>query len=224
MVYAMQLVMLGHCLQVYREQPIEAPAQDFTAILKTNCQDWVLNDSKGPMAEILRLRLLAIHIAGETVRQAQIRWKDDGQSLIFKDIQFGLRPLQAWIREVLRAANEIMKECLCLGLDDIPVLKPHDWQDNWEESRPGRSFIDDPRNQSRHEGKAQWLYRQILERPPIRQRFFKQDTNGRLILAPLAADEYEKDVQRFLERLMVLLHVSSGQPGRRPEFIGKSVG
>jgi hypothetical protein len=77
-VYAIQLIMLGHCLQVYREQPIEAPAQDFTAILKTNCQDWVLNDSKGPMAEILRLRLLAIHIAGETVRQAQIRWKDDG--------------------------------------------------------------------------------------------------------------------------------------------------
>ena len=173
------------------------------------------------MAEILRLRLLAIHIAGETVRQAQIRWKDDGQNLIFKDIQFGLRPLQAWIREVLREANEIMEECLCLGLDDIPILKPHDWRDNWEESRPGRSFIDDPRNQSRHEGKAQWLYRQILERPLIRQRFFKQDTNGRLILAPLAADEYEKDVQRFLKRLIVLLHVSSGQPGRRPEFIGK---
>jgi hypothetical protein len=30
------------------------------------------------MAEILRLRLLAIYIAGKTVRQAQIRWKDDG--------------------------------------------------------------------------------------------------------------------------------------------------
>jgi hypothetical protein len=38
------------------------------------------------MVEILRLRLLTIHIAGETVRQAQIRWKDDGQNLIFKDI------------------------------------------------------------------------------------------------------------------------------------------
>jgi hypothetical protein len=122
---------------------------------------------------------------------------------------------------MLREANEIIKKCLCLKLDDIPILKPHDWRDNWEESRPGKSFIDDPRNQSRHEGQAQWLYRQILERPLIRQRFFKQDTNGGLILDPLAADEYEKDVQRFLERLMVLLHVSSGQLGRRPEFIGK---
>jgi hypothetical protein len=124
MVYVIQLVMLGHCLQVYREQPIETPAQDFTAILKTNCQDWVLNDGKGPIAEILRLRLLAIHVTGETVRQAQIRWKDDGQSLIFKNIQFGLRPLQAWIREVLREANEIIEKCLYLKLDDIPVLKP----------------------------------------------------------------------------------------------------
>jgi hypothetical protein len=92
--------MLGHCLQVYYEQPIEAPAQDFTAIFKTNCQDWVLNDNKKPMAEILRLRLLAIHVTGETVRQTQIRWKNNGQSLIFKNIQFGLRPLQAWIREI----------------------------------------------------------------------------------------------------------------------------
>jgi hypothetical protein len=74
----MQLIIFGYCLQVHREQPIEAPAQDFTAILKTNCQDWVLNDSKRPMTKILRLRLLAIYIAGETVRQAQIRWKDDG--------------------------------------------------------------------------------------------------------------------------------------------------
>jgi hypothetical protein len=69
----MQLVMLGYCLQVYREQFIKALAQDFTAILKINCQDWVLNDSKKPMAEILRLRLLAIYVTGETVRQAQIR-------------------------------------------------------------------------------------------------------------------------------------------------------
>jgi hypothetical protein len=28
--------MLGYYLQVYREQPIKTPAQDFTAILKTN--------------------------------------------------------------------------------------------------------------------------------------------------------------------------------------------
>jgi hypothetical protein len=73
MIYVIQLIMLGYCLQVYREQPIETPAQNFTVILKTNCQDWVLNDSKEPMAEILRLRLLAIYVAGETVRQAQIR-------------------------------------------------------------------------------------------------------------------------------------------------------
>jgi hypothetical protein len=65
--------MFSHCLQVYREQSIETPAQDFTAILKINCYNWVLNDSKGPMTEILRLRLLIIYIAGETVRQAQIR-------------------------------------------------------------------------------------------------------------------------------------------------------
>jgi hypothetical protein len=122
---------------------------------------------------------------------------------------------------VFREANEIIEKCFYLKLDDIPILKSHDWRDNWEESRPGRLFIDDPRNQSRHEDKAQWLYRQILKRPPIRQRFFKQDTNGRPILIPLAADEYEKDVQRFLKRLMVLLYISLGQPGRRPEFIGK---
>jgi hypothetical protein len=72
-IYAMQLIMLNHYLQVYREQPIEVPAQDFTAILKINYYNWVLNDNKRPIAKILRLRLLAIHIAGETVRQAQIR-------------------------------------------------------------------------------------------------------------------------------------------------------
>jgi hypothetical protein len=77
------------------------------------------------MAKILRLRLLTIYIAGETVRQAQIRWKDDGQNLIFKNIQFGLRLLQAWIREVLREANKIIKKCLYLRLDDIPILKPY---------------------------------------------------------------------------------------------------
>jgi hypothetical protein len=73
MIYVMQLVMLNHYLQVYREQPIETPAQDFTAILKITCRDWVLNDNKRPMAKILRLRLLAIHVAGETIRQTQIR-------------------------------------------------------------------------------------------------------------------------------------------------------
>ena len=32
--------------------------------------------------------------------------------------------------------------------------------------------------------------------------------------------QYEDSVQRFLEHMMVLLHVSSGQPARRPEFLG----
>jgi hypothetical protein len=31
---------------------------------------------------------------------------------------------------MFRKANEIIEECLYLRLDDIPILKSHDWRDN----------------------------------------------------------------------------------------------
>jgi hypothetical protein len=37
------------------------------------------------------------------------------------------------------------------------------------------------------------------------------------------ASEYEKDVQQFLERMLVIMHLGSGQPARKPELIGQSI-
>jgi hypothetical protein len=49
----------------------------------------------------------------------------------------------------------------------------------------------------------------------------RDETSDQWIINPIACSEYEKDVQKFLERILVLIHIGSGQPSRKPEFLDK---
>jgi hypothetical protein len=221
MVYDCQLILLASTLTAYSEK--EHPAQSYTKELQAECNEWLLNDCEGPMAEILGLRLLAFRIAANTVNQAQIRWYPDSQTMIYKDIQLSVVQIRDWLDQEIESARTIFRQCLCLDLDDIPTFQPGNLVDNWESARPGQSFVNDPRNRRHVEAGSHWLFDKIMKNTELKASWLQQASNGEWLWKASVASEYEKDVQQFLERILVIMHIGSGQPARRPEFMGKRI-
>jgi hypothetical protein len=219
-IYDVQLLLLGDCL---RARAID-PSLDMRVLLKDTCDHWLLNDCEGPMAEVLALRLLAFHVASQTTNQAQIRWHPDGITLTYRDIKLCVTQIVQWVGEEIKEARVILKDRLCFGLRDIPTYHPLHLEDYWEDPTPGHSFVDDTRNHPSLEAGRQWLWKSIRDNMALKEAFFRYDTtNQTYIVDPKAASEYERDVQHFLEHLAMAIHLGSGMPARKPEFLGESI-
>ena len=117
-------------------------------------------------------------------------------------------------------AVEVFKRNLYFGLSNIPEYKVRDIAENINERRPGASFVTDIRNASRFNEGFRWLFQQVVNNRKLSELFIRQKRDGSWYVLSNAVEQYEVAVQQFLEFFMTLVHVGSGQPGRRPEMMG----
>jgi hypothetical protein len=213
--YDVQLLVLQSCIEATEKDN----SADFTELLVDFRDQWLLNDTKGPMCEILSLRLHAGRIAKTTVQTAQIRWKSDNETIIYKDIELPMQSIRDLVQHQLALATATFKRDLCFGLGDIPHYPLNDIVDNWDARNPGASFLTDPRNTQFKDGKF-WLFKKITHTPELAELFLSRTAGGDWYVRASAVNQYEMAVQRFLEHLSVCVHVGSGQPARRVEFLG----
>ena len=140
--------------------------------------------------------------------------------MVYKDIKFTMTDLRDLVEQELVAARKIFYRDLCFGLENVPVYKVHKLSDNWDLSQPGGSFLLDSRNKEHLGGGDRWLLENLRLRPDIFGLLMSKKADGEWQVSSDAAYQYECAVQRFLEHMMVCIHISSGQPARRPEFLG----
>ena len=108
----------------------EDESVDFTTVLVEFRNEWLLNDTRGPINEILSLRLHAGRIAKTTVQTAQIRWKSDNKTIIYKDIELPMQSIRDLVQHQLARAMSIFKQDLCFSLDNIPLYSLGEIVDN----------------------------------------------------------------------------------------------
>ena len=124
--YDVQLLLLQHYIAATEEDD----SADFTKLLIDIRDEWLLNDTHGPMSEILSLRLHAGRIAKTTVQTTQIRWKSDNKTIIYKDIELPMQSIRDLVQHELALAKSIFKRDLCFDLDDIPRYPLEEIVDN----------------------------------------------------------------------------------------------
>lgn len=123
LIYDCQILILA---QVFTETEDDITANISTRIIKFRDQ-WLLNDTDGPVAELLENRLLGFFISRQEVPPAQLRWHEDGETLVWVEVIFHLTDLRTMIFQGLEQAQKIFTEELCLNRQsslskDIPTL------------------------------------------------------------------------------------------------------
>jgi hypothetical protein len=220
-IFDSQLLVLLYCLDLVDN----GGASSLTRCLREERDKWLLNDTSGPIAELSASRLLGFAIGKATVKQAQVRWHADEKTIVFQEVQLHMDQLEELVVHELKEARAVLEQDLCFGIEDIPNYQASDLVDNWDAASPGQSFLTDTRNSSYVASGQSWLLNQLRLKPEVlkllcRPRRTAATGTSAWKLSTTAVVAYEDAVQRFLEHLMVLLHITSGQPGRRPEFLG----
>jgi hypothetical protein len=81
------------------------PEVDIGAIIVDIWDQWLLNDTNGPVAELLENQLLGFHIGKTEVPPAQLRWHADGKMLVWSEVIFHLSDLHHIIFKGLATAQ-----------------------------------------------------------------------------------------------------------------------
>jgi len=224
LIYDCQIVVLSYCLDLIGS----GGARSMTRCIVSIRDEWLLNDTAGPVAELSGYRLLGFEIGRDTVNQAQMRWHGDENTIVYKDVQLTMDQVKELVAKELHAARDILERDLCFGMEGAPLYEPAELVDNWDASMPGQSFLTDTRNAPYLSDGQTWIFDQLRLRPELMKLMYRarskhHDGTGSWQLSSNAVAEYENAVQHFLESMMVLTHVASGQPARRPELLGLRV-
>ncbi|RJE16981.1 hypothetical protein PHISCL_10682, partial [Aspergillus sclerotialis] len=108
--------------------------------------------------------------------------------------------------------------------DVVPPIALSKLADNPVNNQPGWNFTQDVRNREMlsptNERGDRWLLDRILTALWLREQFVEIGaTNSQVIWHQKAVADYLSRVDRFLERLLLLVHLTGGQPGRATELL-----
>ncbi|KAK3065162.1 hypothetical protein LTS18_007665 [Coniosporium uncinatum] len=140
--------------------------------------DWLLNDTPGPVAELSGSRLLGFEIGRNTVNQAQVRWHSDEEIIVYKDIQLTMDQLQELVAKELQAATDILELDFCFGMEGVPQYELSELVDNWDASSPGKSFLTDTRNGPYISDGQSWIFDQLRLHPELMKLLYKTDNSA----------------------------------------------
>jgi len=216
LIYDCQLLVLQRCLNLVER----GEAEDLTGCLVEFRDKWLLNETPGPVGELLSTRLLGSQIARNIVDEAQVRWHADGETIVHKGIKLTMQDVRDLVAHEFTMATTVFNQDLCFDLENVPRYPIEKIVDNWDASSPGASFITDRRNAALFTGANCWLFDQITKSTKLMDLLLYKTPDGSWRVRTDVARQYEDAVQQFLEHLIILIHIGSGQPARRPELLG----
>ncbi|KAH5618970.1 hypothetical protein HBI23_245980 [Parastagonospora nodorum] len=173
-----------------------------------------------------RLRAYAKKVVSNTTSLGYITWSEDGSSVTYKDTGFSMDALRKFIAVQIDKAQQELEDLLLLHADEarddiVPPVYLYRLQDNHSNGQKGWNFLKDQRNAAQlQEGGDRWLLSRVLENDWLRDEMVDMIPESQLRWKKKAVQAYFEKVDKFLERLLLLIHMTGGQPPRGTELIG----
>lgn len=96
----------------------------------------------------------------------------------------------------------------------------HRLVDNAAENRKEWNFLQDEANRSGPlPDRQDWLFKRVLSNEWLREEFDGGIRKRKMLWKRSAVRAYKAKVEAFLERLLLLMHLTSGQPARGTEIL-----
>ena len=177
--------------------------------------EFMVRGSHGPMQWILDLRTYGMKIYFNTTADGHIDW--DGNTVLYKKIQFSMADFRGMVHGLVAEARRLLREELTFTLDEeLPVIPWRDLRDNPVNQQPGWNFTQDERNRLPVNG-MWWLFNRIGQNTRLARRFLRSGPT--FAWNRVRVEEYMAAVVRFRENLLMLMHITGGQPARGTEIL-----
>jgi FtsZ-binding cell division protein ZapB len=181
--------------------------------------------SSSPLEWALKLRAYGRKIQENSTAFGYILWSDDGQTVGYRQTYIELPKLRWFIRDEVSQAQKQLSRLLFLSQDKdiflssaLPTLHLDRLVDDPSRKTAGWSFLDDSRNDEL-QGQEKWLYSRVCQVDWISKEMLQVDRANKPKLKPRAIIAYLEKVNDFLKILLLIVHITSGQPARATELL-----
>ena len=212
-----QLVIFDYAC--FQEQDDEAQIPVFLAKV---CKQFFQQLAETPFGYILQWRLYLFAVSKQLLAKHQAIWSLDGQTVLYRGVNLQLSHVSQLVLSEYQQVYTLLYNELMFNTGSLPSLESWRFQDDLDLQCYGGSWLQHPQNADLLAGADLALLRQIQGQADLRALFIYKVTsssNQPATLDPVAINVYEAHVQDFLKRLLVLCHVTSGQPLRQPELL-----
>ena len=178
----------------------------------------MIRGTHGAMQWMLDLRTYGLKIHYNTTAEGCIDWV--GEQISWKgSVQFTMQELREMVHKLIRESREILFHDLMLVQceKEIPKIPWSSLRDNPRNEEVGWSYLEDERNSWPVEGQI-WLQTRIRAVPGLPNRFIKDNVSSKWDRELVR--QYLDGIVRFRGLLLVLMHITGGQPARGPEITG----
>lgn len=172
-----------------------------------------------------RLRAYAKKVVSNTTSLGCITWSEDGSSVTYKDTGFSMDALRKFVTGQVSKSQQELESLLLLHPDEardnvVPSVLLHRLQDNHSNEKKGWNFLQDQRNADQlQQGGNRWLLDRVLDNDWLRDEMLAMSSELQLQWKTKAVQAYFDKVDAFLERLLLLIHMTGGQPPRGTELM-----
>ena len=171
--------------------------------------------SHSPMQWFLDLRTYGMKIHYNTTTQGHIDWYGRDE-ILYKGLQFSMAQFRSMIHGTLSRARELLFTRLLFDCSDVPSVPWGHIRDDPTNTTPNWNFLQDQRTRMPVDGSS-WLFERVRGLPDVRARFSRP--SSQVGVQKEAVQEYAGEISRFKEMLLVLAHITGGQPARGTEIL-----
>ncbi|KAJ0125539.1 Uncharacterized protein HZ326_31358, partial [Fusarium oxysporum f. sp. albedinis] len=204
---------------------VELDEADVPAHALEEMQDrFMTKDARSPISWSLKLRAYGKAVKDNTTSLGYFMWSDDNEILSYKKMRFSMTGLRDLVSAEVEAAQNQLADLLLVPPDTerkhiVPQVSLRSVVDDPSEGAPGWNFTCHPQNEVLH-GHRRWILDRILKEAFLRRDFFDNESTGKWRLQTVG--RYLTTVNAFLERLLLLVHITGGQPAREHRFFTHS--
>ncbi|CAN9210663.1 hypothetical protein AA0121_g11547 [Alternaria tenuissima] len=216
-----QMLVIQMSVLMAEEGQIEHPSD----VLDEMRERFMIHGSRSPFNWVLRLRAYGKKIRNSSTSLGYIYWSNDHERLTYKQLELSIADFKKFVATQVELAQSGLEQLFLIHSDEeredvIPTFELRDLKDDPTESAKGWSFCNDPRNKHVLPEGKRWMLDRVLEADVLRAEFIELRKNDSKVLWKVtAAKKYISKIESFLERLLLLVHITAGQPARGTEIL-----
>ncbi|PCG88207.1 hypothetical protein PENOC_112060 [Penicillium occitanis (nom. inval.)] len=216
-----QMLVVQEAVMQADEDQVEHPAD----ALDEMRERFMVHGTRSPFAWITRLRTYGKKVQNTTTSLGYIYWSEDQERLSYKGLEMTMESFRRFVQTEVREAQQSLETLFLLHEEEsresvIPSIPLSRLQDDPSESRLGWNFLQDARNAEALPNGRRWLLDRVLKTEWLRMEFLDlQQPSDQIKWKIPAVQAYLRDRDRFLELLLLLCHLTGGQPARGTEIL-----
>lgn len=183
-------------------------------------------ESPSPIGWAIWLRAYGKKMKNATTVAGHIRWSEDGLEVEYKEkTVLQIDDFKAFVHLQVQLLSEELTGLLLLQTaesseDVVPAFSLRDLRDDSTNRTPGWNFLQCSANRAHLPDGSRKLLLRVLNNTTLRDAFLK---DGNEATKPkwnaTAVKAYLNKIDTFLERLLMVIHFTSGQPARGSELL-----